>query len=135
MTDKISCGLAGRLDGRQEKSARAALFTAVQRMINKDTILVVDGMNYIKGYRYQLYCAAREMQVRVCTVRTLHLLFLCKRLIAAEQRCLSLQSPKTVESGIPVELKVRMQTSTALLRRSNSIIIQFELTARNHQAR
>jgi len=55
-------------DGRQEKPARAALFTAVQRMINKDTILIVDGMNYIKGYRYQLYCAAREQQVRVCTI-------------------------------------------------------------------
>ncbi|KLO20303.1 chromatin associated protein KTI12 [Schizopora paradoxa] len=55
-------------DGRQEKPARAALFTAVQRLINKDTILIVDGMNYIKGYRYQLYCAAREQQIRVCTI-------------------------------------------------------------------
>ncbi|OCB89368.1 chromatin associated protein KTI12 [Sanghuangporus baumii] len=36
-------------DGRQEKPARAALFTAVQRAIGKDTIVIVDGMNYIKG--------------------------------------------------------------------------------------
>ncbi|KAL5528544.1 KTI12 [Sanghuangporus sanghuang] len=55
-------------DGRQEKPARAALFTAVQRAIGKDTIVIVDGMNYIKGYRYQIYCAAREHKCRVCTL-------------------------------------------------------------------
>lgn len=32
-------------------------------------------MNYIKGSRYQMYCAAREMQLRNCTVRFLLLLF------------------------------------------------------------
>lgn len=56
------------LDGRQEKPARASLFTAMQRAIGKDTIVIVDGMNYIKGYRYQMYCAAREHRLRVCTV-------------------------------------------------------------------
>ncbi|EJD02833.1 chromatin associated protein KTI12 [Fomitiporia mediterranea MF3/22] len=55
-------------DGRQEKPARASLFTAMQRAIGKDTIVIVDGMNYIKGYRYQMYCAAREHRIRVCTV-------------------------------------------------------------------
>ncbi len=81
-----SHAVAGRLDGRQEKPARAALFTAVQRMINKDTILIVDGMNYIKGYRYQLYCAAREQQVRVCTVGLCRrvLIFLWNPLIALQ---------------------------------------------------
>lgn len=56
------------LDGRLEKPARAALFTAMQRRMGQDTILIVDAMNYIKGFRYQMYCAAREMKVRVCTV-------------------------------------------------------------------
>ena len=36
-----------------------------------DTLLVVDSMNYIKGFRYQLYCAAREHKLRVCTVSLL----------------------------------------------------------------
>ncbi|TFY65232.1 hypothetical protein EVJ58_g2111 [Rhodofomes roseus] len=40
----------------------------MQRRMGQDTILVVDTMNYIKGFRYQMYCAAREMKVRVCTV-------------------------------------------------------------------
>jgi protein KTI12 len=56
------------LDSRSEKLARAALFTAVQRQMGRDTILIVDALNYIKGFRYQLYCAAREFKLRVCTV-------------------------------------------------------------------
>ena len=30
-----------------------------------DTLLVVDSMNYIKGFRYQMYCAAREHKLRL----------------------------------------------------------------------
>jgi hypothetical protein len=41
----------------------------MQRQMALDTILIVDGLNYIKGFRYQMYCAAREMKLRVCTVR------------------------------------------------------------------
>ncbi|KAM5540260.1 hypothetical protein V8D89_006079 [Ganoderma adspersum] len=55
-------------DGRAEKPARGSLFTAVQRQMGQDTILIVDSMNYIKGFRYQMYCAAREHKLRVCTV-------------------------------------------------------------------
>ena len=54
-----------------EKSARATLFAAVQRQMAVDTILIVDSLNYIKGFRYQLYCAARELKLRTCTVRNL----------------------------------------------------------------
>ncbi|THH08302.1 hypothetical protein EW145_g2796 [Phellinidium pouzarii] len=55
-------------DGRQEKPARGTLFAAIQRSIGKDTIVIVDGMNYIKGFRYQMYCVAREHRLRVCTL-------------------------------------------------------------------
>jgi len=55
-------------DSRSEKSARATLFAAIQRQMGQDTILIVDALNYIKGFRYQLYCAAREFKLRVCTV-------------------------------------------------------------------
>ncbi|KAL0956020.1 hypothetical protein HGRIS_002193 [Hohenbuehelia grisea] len=36
--------------------------------MSPDTILIVDALNYIKGFRYQIYCVAREMKVRMCTV-------------------------------------------------------------------
>ncbi|KAF9452346.1 chromatin associated protein KTI12 [Macrolepiota fuliginosa MF-IS2] len=55
-------------ESRAEKPARGALFTAVQRALALDKIVILDSLNYIKGFRYQLYCAAREAKVRVCTV-------------------------------------------------------------------
>ncbi|KAG8902333.1 hypothetical protein FRB99_004616 [Tulasnella sp. 403] len=55
-------------DSRTEKPARAAAFTNLTRHLGKDTIVIMDGMNYIKGYRYQMYCAAREAEVRMCTI-------------------------------------------------------------------
>lgn len=55
-------------DSRAEKPARGTLFTTLQRQMNADTVLIVDSLNYIKGFRYQMYCAAREMKLRMCTV-------------------------------------------------------------------
>ncbi|EMD37286.1 hypothetical protein CERSUDRAFT_135770 [Gelatoporia subvermispora B] len=72
-------------DGRAEKPARAALFTAMQRQLGQDTILILDAMNYIKGFRYQMYCAAREMKVRVCTVFVVATPDLCKEWNAARE--------------------------------------------------
>ncbi|KAK7035299.1 kti12, chromatin associated [Paramarasmius palmivorus] len=58
-------------ESRSEKPARGALFTAIQRQMSSNTILIVDAPNYIKGFRYQMYCAARELKLRVCTVYVL----------------------------------------------------------------
>ncbi|EIM82814.1 chromatin associated protein KTI12 [Stereum hirsutum FP-91666 SS1] len=66
-------------DSRSEKPARGALFTAMQRQMGQDTLLIVDGMNYIKGFRYQMYCAAREFKLRVCTVHVVAPPESCKR--------------------------------------------------------
>ncbi|KIL68975.1 hypothetical protein M378DRAFT_70738 [Amanita muscaria Koide BX008] len=55
-------------DSQTEKSARASLFSATQRALAADTILILDGMNYIKGFRYQLHCAVREARLRSCTL-------------------------------------------------------------------
>ncbi|KAJ7497211.1 chromatin associated protein KTI12 [Mycena latifolia] len=65
-------------DSRSEKPARGALFTAIQRLMAQDTVLVVDAPNYIKGFRYQIYCAAREMKLRVCTVYVVATPDLCR---------------------------------------------------------
>ena len=62
------CDLTTRTDSRSEKPARGTLFSAMQRQMGQDTILIMDSLNYIKGFRYQMYCAAREMKIRVCTV-------------------------------------------------------------------
>jgi tRNA uridine 5-carbamoylmethylation protein Kti12 len=43
----------------------------MQRQLGRDTILIVDALNYMKGFRYQLYFASREFKFRVCTVSSL----------------------------------------------------------------
>ncbi|SMR44359.1 unnamed protein product [Zymoseptoria tritici ST99CH_3D1] len=53
---------------RPEKDARATFSSAIKRVLDQDTIVVADGMNYIKGFRYQLYCEAKAMQTTNCVV-------------------------------------------------------------------
>lgn len=38
--------------------------------MSKDTIVIADSLNYIKGYRYQLWCEAKAAGVRCLTVHT-----------------------------------------------------------------
>ena len=54
---------------RAEKDARATFDSAIKRALNRDTIVVADGMNYIKGFRYQLYCEAKGAQTPNCVVQ------------------------------------------------------------------
>lgn len=43
-----------------EKDARAALSSAVKRALSTKDIVILDGLNYIKGWRYQLYTEAKN---------------------------------------------------------------------------
>ncbi|KAK6385713.1 kti12, chromatin associated [Exophiala oligosperma] len=52
----------------QEKTARAAEFSAIKRAVSRDNIVIADGLNYIKGYRYQLWCEAKAAGTRCCVV-------------------------------------------------------------------
>jgi protein KTI12 len=52
----------------EEKKARGALLSAVERLLNRDTIVIADALNYVKGFRYQLYCVARAVSTPHCTV-------------------------------------------------------------------
>ncbi|KAK1779216.1 chromatin associated protein KTI12 [Copromyces sp. CBS 386.78] len=45
-----------------EKDARAALYGAVKRVLSPRDIVILDTLNYIKGWRYQLYCEAKNVQ-------------------------------------------------------------------------
>lgn len=74
-----------------EKPARGALLTAIIRLLSPSTILIVDAPNYIKGFRYQIYCAAREVKVRVATVSYIlyHSPRSCILSVSVEQRLLS----------------------------------------------
>ncbi|KAH7132165.1 chromatin associated protein KTI12 [Dendryphion nanum] len=53
---------------RAEKDARAEEYSAVKRVLSRDDIVIADGLNYIKGFRYQLYCEAKAVQTTNCVV-------------------------------------------------------------------
>lgn len=53
---------------RAEKDARAEEYSAVKRVLSSDDIVIADGLNYIKGFRYQLYCEAKAVHTPSCVV-------------------------------------------------------------------
>lgn len=52
--------------GVLEKRARGALFAAVERGLSRDCFVLCDAMNYVKGFRYQLHCAAKAVATPHC---------------------------------------------------------------------
>lgn len=53
---------------KAEKDARAEEYSAVKRVLSRDDIVIADGLNYIKGFRYQLYCEAKAVSTPSCVV-------------------------------------------------------------------
>ncbi|KIW94881.1 uncharacterized protein Z519_04859 [Cladophialophora bantiana CBS 173.52] len=62
-----------------EKTARAEEFSSIKRALSKDNIVIADGLNYIKGYRYQLWCEAKAVGTRCCIVHVAAQEDECKR--------------------------------------------------------
>ena len=55
-------------DSLKEKPLRADLKGQVLRNLTKDTVVILDALNYIKGYRYELYCASKSLKTTQVTV-------------------------------------------------------------------
>jgi protein KTI12 len=51
-----------------EKQTRGKIKAATERVLTKDSIVICDSMNYIKGFRYELYCIARAQRATHCVV-------------------------------------------------------------------
>ncbi|KAK1310264.1 hypothetical protein QJS10_CPA08g01237 [Acorus calamus] len=51
-----------------EKNLRGVLRSEVDRSLSRDNILIVDSLNNIKGYRYELWCLARAAGIRYCVL-------------------------------------------------------------------
>ena len=47
---------------------RGSIKSAVDRTLTSSNTVIVDSMNYIKGFRYELYCSARTMRTPTCVV-------------------------------------------------------------------
>ncbi|KAL6049141.1 kti12, chromatin associated [Balamuthia mandrillaris] len=55
-------------DNFSEKNTRATLKAAVERHLTREVVVIIDSLNYIKGYRYELYCIARSQRTPHCIV-------------------------------------------------------------------
>ncbi|XP_059496068.1 protein KTI12 homolog [Stegostoma tigrinum] len=55
-------------DSRKEKDLRGSLKAEVERKINKEDVVIMDSLNYIKGYRYELFCLVKHAQTPHCLI-------------------------------------------------------------------
>lgn len=52
----------------KEKIVRADLKSETLRLLNPVDVVILDAGNYIKGYRYELYCASKAVRTTQCTL-------------------------------------------------------------------
>ncbi|EHB00690.1 KTI12-like protein [Heterocephalus glaber] len=55
-------------DSAREKALRGALRASVERRLSRHDVVILDSLNYIKGFRYELYCLARAAHTPMCLV-------------------------------------------------------------------
>ncbi|KAL0035993.1 hypothetical protein WJX77_010483 [Trebouxia sp. C0004] len=55
-------------DSTSEKRLRGGLKATADRSLSKHTTVILDSINAIKGYRYELWCLARAAGTRYCVV-------------------------------------------------------------------
>ncbi|KAI1280490.1 Protein KTI12 -like protein [Halotydeus destructor] len=55
-------------DSTKEKEVRGSLKADAIRHLNSETLVIFDSGNYIKGFRYELYCLSKEHKTTHCIV-------------------------------------------------------------------
>lgn len=56
-------------EAKSEKSTRGLQMSAVKKLLNKETIVILDNLTYIKGFRYQLFCEAKALLTNSCVLQ------------------------------------------------------------------
>ncbi|XP_058120952.1 protein KTI12 homolog [Anopheles ziemanni] len=56
------------IDTTKEKQIRASLKSEAMKLLSKSSLVIIDGANYIKGYRYEIYCVSKNARTTQCTV-------------------------------------------------------------------
>jgi protein KTI12 len=57
-----------QLDAQEEKVTRGRIKFEVEKNLLGGVIVIADSLNYIKGYRYQMHCIAREQKCTYCVI-------------------------------------------------------------------
>lgn len=66
--DKLGIPKENYRNAQTEKALRGAQLSAVKRSISKTEIVILDGLTYIKGFRYQLFCEAKALSTNSCVI-------------------------------------------------------------------
>ena len=56
------------MDPSQEKELRGSLKSEAQKQMSKEDVVILDSSNYIKGYRYELFCISKLTQTPQCVI-------------------------------------------------------------------
>jgi len=56
-------------DSTKEKSLRSALRGDVERHISRENLVILDGLNYIKSFRYELFCLIKAEKTLHCVIQ------------------------------------------------------------------
>ncbi|VBB32462.1 unnamed protein product [Acanthocheilonema viteae] len=115
-------------DPRKELEHRVLLKSEVQRLLSEDCLVICDSLNYIKGFRYELFCIAKLMQTTYCVLY-------CH---ASEDICLqlNLEKKKTerYKAGDITALMMRFEEPTATNRWDSPLFkVEVEIERENHR--
>ena len=56
-------------ESKFEKELRGNLKSDAQRLLNKDDVVIMDSLNYIKGFRYEMFCVCKSARTTLCVVQ------------------------------------------------------------------
>ena len=56
------------LESINEKNTHEVIKVQTSRLLRSDNFVILDTMNFIKGYRYEMYCIARGSHSTRCVV-------------------------------------------------------------------
>ena len=59
---------SGYANATEEKVTRGVLKGAIDHALSDKTYVIADSLNYIKGFRYELYCMARTCKTQHCCI-------------------------------------------------------------------
>ncbi|CAI1538700.1 hypothetical protein SEUBUCD646_0K01120 [Saccharomyces eubayanus] len=59
------------ITSQDERKLRSEIISAVKRDLSRNKIVIVDSLNYIKGFRYQLHCEVKNLSTTFCVIQTL----------------------------------------------------------------
>lgn len=66
--EKLAISKSSYYERDTEKAARGEQMSAVKRLLSKTSLVILDNLCYIKGFRYQLYCEAKALETNSCVV-------------------------------------------------------------------